>query len=145
MRILGIDFGDKNIGLALSDPLQITALPLELYHPRNPEEDKKFFQQLIKMHNIGLIVLGLPIRMDGSLGTRAQKTKEFASWLKNHFHIPVVFWDERLTSKEASRLLAGRKIDHKFKKKIEHQISATIILSSFLESKKNNAYSKKNR
>jgi len=145
MRILGIDFGDKNIGLALSDPLQITALPLELYHLSNPEKDKKFFQQLIKNHNIGLIVLGLPIRMDGSLGTRARKTKEFASWLKNHLNIQVVFWDERLTSKEASRLLSGRKIDFKLKKKIEHQISATIILSSFLESKKNHAGSKKNR
>ena len=93
MRILGIDFGDVHIGLAISDRLHITAQPLGKYQLRTKQEDKKYFQNLIAQHEIGKIVIGLPLRMDGTPGTRVTKTKEFAGWLNEFLDIPVVFFN----------------------------------------------------
>lgn len=138
MRILGVDFGDRNIGIAVSDALLFTAQALDSYRVRSKEEDKKYFKQLVSKYNVGEIVIGLPLRMDGSPGTRVEKTKKFARWLENTLHLPISFWDERLTTKQALKILGQHKIKNKNKKKkiLKHQISATIILSSYLESKR---------
>jgi len=138
MRILGIDFGDRNIGIAVSDALLFTAQALDSYRVRSKEEDKKYFKKLVSKYNVGEIVIGLPLRMDGSPGTRVEKTKKFALWLENTLHLPISFWDERLTTKQALKILCQHKIKNKNKKKkiLKHQISATIILSSYLESKR---------
>lgn len=136
MRILGIDFGDSHIGLALSDKLLLTAQPLGTYRSQSKEEDKKYFKELVAKYEIGEIVLGLPLRMDGSPGTRVEKTKEFAGWLEKILKIPIIFWDERLTTKQALRILSQQKIKAKRKKSLEDQIAASIILSSYLESKR---------
>lgn len=142
MRILGVDFGDKNIGLAVSDKLLITAQALGSYRVKNEEEDKKYFKDLVLKYEIEEIVIGLPLRMDGTPGTRVQKTQKFASWLENVLKLPIVFWDERLTTKQALDILNQQKISGKKKKKLKDQISATIILSVYLESKrkKSNAH-----
>lgn len=142
MRILGVDFGDKNIGLAVSDKLLITAQALGSYRVKNEEEDKKYFKDLVSKYEIEEIVIGLPLRMDGTPGTRVQKTQKFASWLENVLKLPIVFWDERLTTKQALNILNQQKISGKKKKKLKDQISATIILSVYLESKrkKSNAH-----
>lgn len=136
MRILGIDFGDKTIGLALSDELLITAQALDSYRVRNKEEDRKYFERLVSEYKVGEIVVGLPLRMDGSPGSRVEKTKKFAAWLENILRLPVVFWDERLTTKEAVKALHQQKVKNKRKKFIEDQISAMLILSSYLERKR---------
>lgn len=142
MRILGVDFGDRNIGLAVSDKLLITAQALGSYRVKNEEEDKKYFKDLVSKYEIEEIVIGLPLRMDGTPGTRVQKTQKFASWLENVLKLPIVLWDERLTTKQALDILNQQKISGKKKKKLKDQISATIILSVYLESKrkKSNAY-----
>jgi len=142
MRILGVDFGDRNIGLAVSDKLLITAQALGSYRVKNEEEDKKYFKDLVSKYEIEKIVIGLPLRMDGTPGTRVQKTQKFASWLENVLKLPIVFWDERLTTKQALDILNQQKISGKKKKKLKDQISATIILSVYLESKrkKSNAH-----
>lgn len=142
MRILGVDFGDKNIGLAVSDKLLITAQALGSYRVKNEEEDKKYFKDLVSKYEIEEIVIGLPLRMDGTPGTRVQKTQKFASWLENVLKLPIVLWDERLTTKQALDILNQQKISGKKKKKLKDQISATIILSVYLESKrkKSNAH-----
>lgn len=142
MRILGVDFGDKNIGLAVSDKLLITAQALGSYRVKNEEEDKKYFKDLVSKYEIEEIVIGLPLRMDGTPGTRVQKTQKFASWLENVLKLPIVFWDERLTTKQAIDILNQQKISGKKKKKLKDQISAAIILSVYLESKrkKSNAH-----
>lgn len=134
MRILGIDFGDVHVGLAVSDILHIIAQPLGKYQLKTKQEDKEYFQNLIAQHEIGKIVIGLPLRMDGSPGTRVTKTKEFASWLNEFLDIPVIFWDERLTTKQAFKILKDQKTRPSRKKKLKDQISATLILSSYLES-----------
>ncbi|MFW6123741.1 MAG: Holliday junction resolvase RuvX [Acidobacteriota bacterium] len=134
MRILGIDYGDKNIGLAVSDKMLITAQPLKSYKARSKREDAQFFKNLILKHKITKIVIGLPLRMNGSEGTRVQRTKKFAAWLKNTLNIPIVYWDERLTTKQASQIMRERGLSHKKKKELVDQISAVIILSSYLDS-----------
>jgi putative Holliday junction resolvase len=136
MRILGIDFGDKKCGLALSDKLFITAQTLGLYRPKSQEEDEKYFKELVSKYEIGEIVIGLPLRMDGSPGTRVEKTKKFANWLESTLGLPVILWDERLTTKQALKILQQQKIRNKKKKTIEDQISAALILSSYLERKR---------
>lgn len=136
MRVLGIDFGDRKIGLAISDRLWITAQPLASYRRGTEKEDEKYFKALIAEYEITEIIVGMPLRMDGSSGTRAEKTREFARWLEQILNLPILFWDERLTTKQANKILSQRKIATRVKKNIEDQISAMIILSTYLESKR---------
>ena len=136
MRVLGIDFGDRSIGLALSDKLLITAQGFGRYRLKNKEDDKKYFKELVLKYEIGEIVIGLPLRMNGSSGTRVEKTKEFARWLEKTLQLPIIFWDERLTTKQALKILGQQKIKNKRKKILKDQISASVILSSYLESKR---------
>ena len=140
MRILGIDYGESHIGLAVSDKLLLTAQVLGNYRSKNKEEDRKYFKDLVTKYEIGEIVLGLPLRMDGSPGARVEKTKEFAGWLKKILKIPIIFWDERLTTKQALRILSQQKIKTKRKKILEDQIAASVILSSYLESKRSKTH-----
>jgi putative Holliday junction resolvase len=136
LRILGIDYGDRKIGLAVSDLLGITAQPLVSYRRRTEKEDAKFFKRVAEEYDIQEIIVGLPLRMDGSLGTRAEKTQEFACWLGQVLNLPVHFWDERLTTKQAHKILREQKLAPKAKKAIEDQVSAVIILSTYLECKR---------
>jgi putative Holliday junction resolvase len=137
MRVLGIDYGDRHIGLALSDPLLITAQPLASYELTGRENvDRQYFQDLVVRHEVEEIVIGDPLRMDGSSGTRAEKTRVFAAWLRKAVGKPIVFLDERLTTRQALGLLRDEKVRGKEKKAREDQISAVIILSTYLEQKR---------
>lgn len=136
MRILAIDYGDKNLGLAVSDRLKITAQGLGKYTLRSRQEDLDYFRDLLLRYEIEKIVLGLPLRMDGSSGSRAEKTRSFAKWLEQSLQIPVVTWDERLTTKEAFRLLREGGARPRQKKDLKDQISATLILESYLENER---------
>ncbi len=134
MRILGIDYGDRHIGLAVSDLLRLTAQPLGTYDLKDSEkENKAFFRDLVASRSIGEIVIGNPLRMDGTAGTRTQKTLEFAAWLEAVVHKPIVFQDERLTTQQALNFLQDHKIKGRRKKDCEDQIAAVIILSTYLE------------
>jgi putative Holliday junction resolvase len=135
MRVLGIDPGDRNIGIAVSDTLLITAQALDRYQVKSKDEDKKYFKELVEKYEIVKIVVGLPLRMDGSIGPQAEKAKIFALWLEKTLRLPVVFWDERLTTVQALKILSQQKIKIKRKKILKDQISAALILSSYLESK----------
>jgi putative Holliday junction resolvase len=135
LRVLGIDYGDRKIGLAVSDRLRITAQPLTNYRRKTEKEDADYFQRVVSEYEITEVVVGLPLRMDGSSGTRVEKTREFARWLERILALPVLFWDERLTTKQANQILSQRKIKPKIKKDVEDQVSAMIILSTYLESK----------
>ncbi|MFQ6038574.1 MAG: Holliday junction resolvase RuvX [Candidatus Aminicenantales bacterium] len=134
MRILGIDYGDRKIGLAVSDRLGITAQAIGSYSPAGPDKDKEYFESLVSEYGIQEVVVGLPLRMDGSFGRRAQKTKAFASWLEKTLGLRVILWDERLSTKQARRILSQERMSPQKKRKIEDQVSAVIILSAYLES-----------
>ena len=140
MRVLGIDFGDRNIGLALSDVLRMTAQPYGTYLFKNrPEEDALFFKDLVARQGVGEIVIGLPLRMDGSPGTRVDKTRVFARWLGAAVGLPVEFWDERLTTHQAHNVMQEQKIRTKDRRSIVNQISAAIILQGYLDSRRPDA------
>lgn len=136
MRILGIDYGDVHIGLALSDPLKITAQPLGQYRLRGEAENRAYFGDLISRHGVSEIVMGLPLRLDGSPGKRAEKTRSFAAWLEKASGLPVVLWDERLTTRQATGIMREQKVRIKDKKTVEHQISAVLILQACLDSRR---------
>jgi len=140
MRVLGVDFGDRNVGLALSDALRITAQPLDTYQLKNRDaDDRKYFQDLVLKQQVVEIIIGLPLRMDGTTGTRVEKTRAFAKWLEGVVHIPVIFWDERLTTHQALSVMHEQKVRRKAKKSVINQISAAIILQSYLDSKRADA------
>ncbi len=137
MRVLGVDYGDRHVGLALSDPLLITAQPLASYEMTGRENiDRQYFQDLVDKHDVGEIVLGDPLRMDGTSGTRAGKTREFGAWLKKVTGRPVTFLDERLTTRQALKTLDDEKLRGRKKKDWEDRIAAVIILSTYLERKR---------
>jgi putative Holliday junction resolvase len=140
MRVLGIDFGDRNVGLALSDALRLTAQPLDTYRLKNRDaDDRKYFQDLVLKQQVVEIIIGLPLRMDGTTGTRVEKTRAFAKWLEGAVHIPIIFWDERLTTHQALSVMHEQKVRLKAKKSVINQISAAIILQSYLDSKRADA------
>ncbi len=134
MRVLGVDYGDRHIGLALSDPLLITAQPLGSYTlTGRDDEDRAYFRDLVERHDVGEIVLGNPLRMDGSSGTRTELTRRFADWLAKAAGRPVTLVDERLTTQQALKTLDDVKLRGKKKKDWEDRIAAVIILSTYLE------------
>lgn len=145
MRILGIDFGDRSIGLAVSDALLMTAQPIGRYRRKSKEEDRQYFQDLVSQYEIGEIVVGLPLRMDGSEGTRVETTKKFARWLEATLQLPVIFWDERLTTQQALKILRGHKGGYRKTKNLKDQVSASLILSSYLENKKTKGHDTQSR
>ncbi|MBN1222938.1 MAG: Holliday junction resolvase RuvX [Candidatus Aminicenantes bacterium] len=145
MRILGIDYGDKRIGLAVSDPLGVTAQAIGRYQVTSRKKDALYFKELVRHYGIVEIVIGLPLRMDGSPGTRVEKTKEFADWLEKCLGLPITFWDERLTTKQALQVLRQHKASPEKRKKFKDQISAVIILSDYLESKRNDSLDSEDR
>lgn len=136
MRILGVDFGDVHIGLALSDPLELTAQPLGQFRLRGDAGDDAYFRDLLRRHEVGQIVVGFPLRMDGSSGTRADKTRAFAAQLEKISGLTVVLWDERLTTRQAAGIMHEQKIKTKKKRRVEHQISAVLILQAYLDSRR---------
>jgi len=146
MRVLGIDYGDRNIGLALSDALGLTAQPLDNYRFKSSEAaDKEFFVDLVRKHQIGEIVCGIPLRMDGTSGTRAEKTRAFARWLEQAVGLPVKFWDERLTTHQALQAMREQKVKLSARKSVVNQISATIILQTYLDNRRNDVHAPENR
>jgi putative Holliday junction resolvase len=136
-RILGIDYGDRKLGLAISDKLRLTAQPFGIHRLAAKDTDnRRFFENLVAKYDIAEIVIGDPLRMDGSSGTRVEKTREFAAWLESVVHKPIFFIDERLTTQEALHILRDQDVGGKKKKDREDQIAAVIILSTYLERKR---------
>ena len=135
MRKLGLDFGDARIGLALSDPLGIFATGLETYKRKNLDEDLQHIANLIKEKQVDTVVAGLPINMDGSMGPRVEKTKEFCEKLQEVCDIRIEYLDERLTTVAAEKMLIEQDVRREDRKKVIDKVAATIILQSFLDKK----------
>lgn len=136
-RIMGLDYGDVRVGIALSDLSQTIASGLETYKCKNIESDIKYIADLAKANNVSLFVIGLPLNMDGSHGARAEKTKVFGATLEEFSNIPVFYQDERLTSVEAEELLISAGMRREKRKEVIDKVAATLILESYLNSKAN--------
>jgi putative Holliday junction resolvase len=133
-RILGLDVGARRIGIAVTDPLGITAQGLETFHRKNKRTDLEYFRKLIRDHEIKEIVVGLPLRMSGAEGTQAEKIRLFADDLHKHFGLPIHFWDERLTSAEANRLLRETDLSIEKRGKAVDRMAAVLILQGWMDS-----------
>lgn len=130
-RIMGVDFGDSRIGVALSDPLGIMATPLKIINRTEEEKDISALIDIINENEVGSVVIGLPISMDGTLGKQAEKVKEFAGELGKKIDIPVEFKDERLSTVVAKNLVReARKTDRKTR---YDAAAAALILQSYLD------------
>lgn len=133
-RILAIDHGSKRIGFALSDELGWTAQPLETFHRRNPEADIRHIQELVREHEVERVLVGLPLRLDGESGPAAKLVEEFIQLLEPALSVPVVTWDERMTTCAAEDLLIAADVGRRKRKGIVDRIAAAILLQSYLAS-----------
>ena len=136
MRALGIDYGRRRLGLAISDEGGILASPLPVYERRGEKEDLTFLSNLISERKAGRIVLGLPLNMDGSSGEMADEVIAFAAALREESGLPVLTFDERLTSIEAERVLVQANLSRKRRKGLRDSLSAVLILQGYLESQR---------
>lgn len=140
MRILGLDYGSKTVGVAVSDPLGVTAQRLETIWRKQENKLRRTLAQveeLVKEYEIEKIVLGYPKNMNNTLGERAVKTEEFKSALERRTGLPVVLWDERLTTVAASRVLIESGVRREHRKESVDQIAAAMILQGYLDSLSN--------
>ncbi|HZT32394.1 MAG TPA: Holliday junction resolvase RuvX [Bryobacteraceae bacterium] len=133
-RILALDLGRKRIGLAISDPLGITAQGLPNLERRNKRADLAELGRLIREKEVGLILLGNPLHMSGREGRQSAWVREFAGALGDATGLPVKLWDERLTTVEASRVLRESGIGIEKRAAAVDRLSAVILLQSYLDS-----------
>ena len=134
-RILAIDYGSRRMGLAVSDPLGITAQGLQTLERKNKRSDFARLERALREYQVSEIVLGYPLRMSGEEGTQSQKVAAFAEELRKKFNLPVHLWDERLTSAEANRLLRESDLSIKKRAQAVDRMAAVLILQAFLESR----------
>lgn len=137
MRIMGLDFGSKTVGVAVSDPLGITAQGLEIVRRQSENKLRKSLariESLISEYQVEKIVLGYPKNMNNTLGDRVEKTEEFAAMLKRRTGLEIIMWDERLTTVEAHRTMMEAGVRREERDKYVDKIAATIILQGYLDS-----------
>jgi putative Holliday junction resolvase len=134
MKILGLDIGEKRIGIAISDELGYTAQGMRVLNRSGIEDDLASLRELIKETEATEVVVGLPKNMDGSLGESAQKILSFAKQIEEFLSIPVILWDERWTTAEATRLLVDADISRTKRRKVVDKLAAVLILQGYLDS-----------
>jgi putative Holliday junction resolvase len=132
-RILAIDFGERRMGLAISDPLRITAQGLPTIDTRKTEDIFSHIQKILKDRKVKKVVVGMPKNMDGSIGFKGEEVKKFIGKLIRKTGVEVIAWDERLTSVQSHKSMREMGTKQKKKETVD-RISATLILQSYLDS-----------
>lgn len=135
-RKMGIDYGDKRIGIAFTDLLGLISSAYDVYENKNTETSLSYLSELAKEKNVDEIVIGLPLSMDGSENERTAVTKSFGEKLSKLSGVKVVYEDERLSSYEAEEILKEAKLPWEKRKQILDKVSAQVILQSYLNNKK---------
>jgi putative Holliday junction resolvase len=133
MRIMGLDMGSCTIGIAISDELGITAQGLKTIRRKLMEEDLKEITMVIDQYKIEKIVVGLPKNMDGTLGKQAEMVFQWIMASKKKIHLPIVTWDERLSTVGASKILLEADLSRKKRKKVIDKLAAVLILQGYLD------------
>lgn len=134
-RILGLDVGSKTIGMAISDPLGITAQGLETIRRKNKRLDLEQLATVIREYQVVEIVVGYPLRLSGVEGTQSNKMQVFAEELRKKFTLPVHLWDERLTSSQANRVLREAEVSIKKRGEAVDRLAAVLILQSWMDAR----------
>jgi putative Holliday junction resolvase len=135
-RILALDLGSRTIGLAVSDPMGITAQGLDTIRRRNRRADLAALESVISGYGVAELVVGLPLRMSGAEGRQAEHCREFAALLEKRFGLPVHLWDERLSSVEANRVLRESEISIRKRAAAVDRLAAVLILQNWLEARR---------
>ena len=137
MRVMGLDYGSKTVGVAISDALLVTAQGIETIERKEENKLRRTLariEELAKEYKVDRIVLGFPKNMNNTLGERAQKTLDFQAMLERRVGLPVILWDERLTTVEAERTLIESGVRREERKKYVDKIAAVFILQGYLDS-----------
>ncbi|WP_338555340.1 Holliday junction resolvase RuvX [Paenibacillus sp. KS-LC4] len=135
MRTMGLDYGDRNIGVAVSDPFGWTAQGVEVVKKRRDNGELERLAEIVQQYEVSEIVLGLPKNMNNTIGPRGEISIEFAEQLRQKLHLPVHLWDERLTTVAAERTLIEADVSRKKRKLVVDKMAATLILQNYLDSK----------
>jgi len=133
--VLGLDVGSKTIGMAVSDPLGITAQGLPTLRRRNKRSDLGELRRVVQQYEVHEIVVGYPLRMSGAEGTQAEKMQRFAEDLQAKLGLPVHLWDERLTSAEANRVLRDTAMSIKRRGEVVDRLAAVLILQNWMDTR----------
>ena len=137
MRILGLDVGDRTIGVAVSDELGWTAQGLEVIRRTAWDADLKRIRERVEEYEVSLIVVGYPKNMNNTVGPRAKLSEEFAAKLTEALGLPVKLWDERLTTMEAERTLLAADMSRAKRKKVIDKMAAVLILQNYMQAHSN--------
>jgi putative holliday junction resolvase len=132
-RIMALDVGSRRIGVAVTDPLRITAQGLDTIQRQNKRRDYEALRQVLEKYDVREIVVGLPLRLSGAEGTQSDKMRLFAADLQVHFGVTVHLWDERWTSTQANRLLRETDLSIKKRGQAVDRMAAILILQSWME------------
>lgn len=133
MRLLGLDYGDKTIGVAVSDEFGWTAQGLTIIRRQDEESDLAQLREIASQYEVSEIIVGLPKNMDGTIGLRGEICKAFAESLRENLNLQVTLWDERLTTVAAQRTLLEADTSRKKRKKVVDKIAASFILQGYLD------------
>lgn len=133
MRALGLDVGDKTIGVAVSDELGWTAQPVTTIRRSNLKVDLEALAAIVSEKEADRFVIGLPLNMDDTEGPRAEKTRRFAVAVEERFGLPIVLWDERLSTWEAERMLLEANMKRQKRREVIDTVAAVVILRSWID------------
>lgn len=133
MRLMGLDVGKKRIGIALSDPLKITAQGHETYMRQSVQKDAEHYNKIIKEYNVEKIVVGLPKTLTGDIGIAAEDIMKYCDLIKDLLPVPIVLYDERMSSAHAHRLFDEGNVSHKKRRASIDMVAASIILGDYMK------------
>lgn len=133
MRVLGLDFGEKRIGVSVSDELGLTAQGITTIIRKNNKQVMDELKQVIYRYQVEQVVIGYPLRLDGSEGIQCEKVNHFGRYIETAFGLPVVKWDETLSSQAAEDVLREADVHWKKRRLVVDKVAATLILQSYLD------------
>ncbi|WZO99587.1 Holliday junction resolvase RuvX [Isosphaeraceae bacterium EP7] len=132
-RILGLDFGTRRVGVAVSDPRHLLATPVEVYHRRDLTQDARHFRQIVADNDVDRIVVGLPLHTGGGEGDLAKAARAWGTWIAGITGLPVSYYDERYTSVEAEETLRAAGLKAKKRQELRDMLAARILLQNYLD------------
>lgn len=136
MRILGLDLGEKTIGIAVSDPMGWTAQGVAVLRRAGDKQDFAALRELVEEYQVQSFVLGMPRRTDGRYGPEAEKVYSFGSELERRFSLPVEYWDERFSTVQAERILLEGDVSRAKRRQVIDKVAAAVILQAYLDYKR---------
>lgn len=138
-RLLGLDVGSRTVGVAISDPLALTAQPLEVIRYRGWKEVEQRLEEIVRAYGVSRIVVGFPRRTDGRVGPEAERVQKLAARLGARLGVPYELWDERLTTAAAERILLAGDVSRRRRRAVIDQTAAAIMLQSYMDASRNRA------